>query len=121
MLAGRSKTIYGARLASCVTLAMAVAGGVATFGSGCAKVTQIPPSAAGGNGGTGQGPGGHDGAGGRMPRPEAGITPDVPDPMECTKLQYTFDPKIPTVFVLVDQSGSMWGCISKNGGKDDPT
>ncbi|HET9953457.1 MAG TPA: vWA domain-containing protein [Polyangiaceae bacterium] len=36
----------------------------------------------------------------------------------CQMASYKFEPKIPTVFMLVDQSGSMWGCRASNGTKD---
>ena len=32
--------------------------------------------------------------------------------MGCQHTQYTFDPKIPTVYVLVDRSGSMFDCLT---------
>ena len=37
----------------------------------------------------------------------------------CQMASYTFAPKIPTVFMLVDQSGSMFDC--QNGGAKDPS
>jgi hypothetical protein len=39
--------------------------------------------------------------------------------MPCQMASYTFAPKIPTVFMLVDQSGSMFAC--QNGGALDPS
>jgi hypothetical protein len=38
--------------------------------------------------------------------------------MPCQMASYTFEPKIPTVFMLVDQSGSMFDC--QDGGASDP-
>ena len=32
--------------------------------------------------------------------------------MGCQHTQYTFEPKIPTVYLVVDRSGSMFHCLS---------
>ena len=44
------------------------------------------------------------GIGGIVTNPDSGIG--------CQHTQYTFDPKIPTVYLVVDRSGSMFHCLS---------
>jgi hypothetical protein len=95
-------------------------GGTGTSGS-AGTGTAGDTSSAGGTGGSGAGGSGGDvsqagtssagsagagvaGAGGTMP---------------CQMAEYSFEPKIPTVFMLVDQSGSMFAC--QTGGSTDPT
>jgi len=89
---------------------------------GCAKV--VDAGGAGGNGGHivyGGVGGAAFGLGGR-PNLDGGIRPETGGgDTACMQESFTFDPKIPTVFVLVDQSGSMFGCISKNGAFDAPS
>jgi hypothetical protein len=43
------------------------------------------------------------------------VTPPNPDAGGCQMKNYTFEPKIPTVYLLVDRSGSMFDCISTAG------
>jgi hypothetical protein len=74
---------------------------------GCAKVS---PPTQGETGGTGAGAGGHGaggrtGLGGRTAAGGATGQTDV-DAGPCQQASYTFTPKIPSVFVLVDRSGS---------------
>ncbi len=83
---------------------------------GCAGVTAVPGT--GGNGGGnnamagngGSNGGGNRGAGGGGVRPDSGAT--GPDGGACQQASYSFVPKIPTVYVLVDRSGSMFDCLS---------
>src|SRR5947208_3894911 len=100
---------------------LALGGAALTLLLGCAKVVD-PASGGGGNGGHAgpNGAGGQLGAGaGGRPSADGGVRPDTGGTV-CQQESFTFDPKIPTVFVLVDQSGSMFGCISKNGALDAP-
>jgi len=87
---------------------------------GCAKV--VDAGGGGGNGGHivyGGVGGSAFGAGGR-PSADCGIRPDTGGgDTACMQESFTFDPKIPTVFVLVDQSGSMFKC--RSGGAMDAT
>ena len=78
---------------------------------GCAKVMSTPGGAGGGGGSTivisgsggggGQGPRGSAGAG---VIPDSGVSGDA----ACQQTTYSFVPKVPNVFVLVDGSGSMF-------------
>jgi hypothetical protein len=54
------------------------------------------------------------GQGGSPAGGAAGATSTMP----CQMASYTFEPKIPTVFLLVDRSGSMFGCRTKGGAND---
>lgn len=92
-------------------------GVIAAFGTlSCAKVT--PTSPGDGTGGT---PGipGRGGTGGTPaipPRDAGTVVPDAvistPDANICQQAEFKFEPKIPTVYLLVDRSGSMFDCIS---------
>src|SRR5882724_216708 len=77
---------------------------------GCAKVMDAG-GGSGGNGGkvgsAGNG-GGNRGAGGTGVQPDSGAN----DGAACQQASYSFVPKIPTVYVLVDRSGSMFDCLS---------
>ena len=82
----------------------------------CAKVDASPV----GSGGSGNGPFGSGGSNGN----DGGGGPDIPPvdsaPAEkfqtevktCEMVDYKFEPKIPTVTLLVDRSGSMFHCLS---------
>src|SRR5262245_51599277 len=89
---------------------------------GCtAGVKPTPSGAAGTGGGSSPGAGGTSsagvaGTGGSAP-PIGGIGGITTNDsgVGCQHTQYTFDPKIPTVYVLVDRSGSMFDCLSTTG------
>jgi len=76
------------------------AGATAGDGAGGSTGGASGAGATGGDAGTASG-----GSGGSMP---------------CQMASYTFEPKIPTVFLLVDQSGSMFDCRT-NGGPTAPS
>jgi hypothetical protein len=85
----------------------------------CAKVdTSVPGTGgrlgtgSGGNSGTGNsGTGSVSGSGG-MPRVDGGfITADM-NTTVCQEGNYKYVPQIPTVYLMVDRSGSMFDCIS---------
>ena len=92
---------------------------------GCSAGVKPNPTGAGGKGGiTGPGTAGTSasgtagtGFGGSTP-PIGGIGGIVnPDGgTACQHTQYTFDPKIPTAYLLVDRSGSMFHCLTGNTG-----
>src|SRR5262245_56440175 len=72
-----------------------------------------------GTGGSGPGTGGTQAAGGGAGTrpPLGGIGGIVTNPdagSMCQQADYTFEPKIPTVILLVDRSGSMFDCISSS-------
>jgi hypothetical protein len=81
------------------------------LGAGCAKVGSVPAGTGGsgtqtggGRSGGGGGNSGQGGMGGRLiGNPDAGA---------CQTVNYKFTPEIPTVFLLVDRSGSMFNCLS---------
>src|SRR5438128_1106444 len=79
---------------------------------GCAAGVKPTTAGAAGNGGSGPGAGGTTGAGGSITgrgggNPGSGGTIATnPDAGPCQQVNYSFDPKIPTVFILVDRSGS---------------
>jgi len=79
------------------------AGSGATSGAGLSSGTAGVGSSAGAGAGAGGGGGGTTGAAGAGPA--------------CMQGQYKFVPKTPTVFLLVDQSGSMWECRTSGGAK----
>jgi hypothetical protein len=104
-----------ARLALCGALA-----------GGCAGTHPTAAGAAGGSGasgasgaglsfGTGTGTG--TGAGGASPTGAAGATGTAGASAACMEGQFKFVPKTPTVFLLVDQSGSMFECRTAGGAK----
>jgi hypothetical protein len=87
---------------------------LAPLGNGCAKVagsalgtggTTGVITGAGGNGGTGSG---NHGVGG------GGVVPDAGGGT-CQQVPFNFVPKTPTVYVVVDRSGSMFDCLSTPG------
>jgi hypothetical protein len=88
---------------------------------GCAKVAPFPVGAGSGGGpgapGGGAGNSGRGGGAGMASRPDGGVGFDAGI---CQQASYTFVRKIPTVFMLVDQSGSMFKCRT-NGGAMDAT
>jgi len=80
------------------------------------RVTPTPGSA--GSGGSGSGTGGTTGIGGSSAGSSgpgiggfAGTININPDAGACQQGSYTFEPKIPTVYLVVDRSGSMFQCI----------
>ncbi|MES1205141.1 MAG: vWA domain-containing protein [Pseudomonadota bacterium] len=92
---------------------------------GCAKV-----STPGGGGGTGSGTGSGgmvgtgsvggagnpNGSGGAfMGRDDAGIINADMNTTVCQQGGYTYKPQIPTVYLMVDRSGSMFDCVSTPG------
>lgn len=98
-----------------------------TTTGGCAKVSGNNASGTGGtsvgpgSGGTsGGGTGSTSGSGGTIGGNNDGGLVTGMDARICQMASYTFEPKIPTVFMLVDQSGSMFKCRT-NGGSMDAT
>jgi len=88
---------------------------------GCtAGVSATKTGTAGSSGGSGPGVGGTTGSAGNSG--SAGSTgPGLggfggiitnPDAGACQQVDYTFEPKIPTVYLVVDRSGSMFHCLS---------
>lgn len=91
--------------------------------SACGKA---PTSGAGGSGGSAQGPGSGSGEGsvsslGGGAAGTGGSVAGTGGPMTskpedfCNMVDFKFEPKIPTVILLVDRSGSMYDCISTSG------
>ena len=88
---------------------------------GCkAGVTATPtPAGGGGSAGSGSGNAGTTGSGGSA---QGGSGPGLggfggtivinQDAGACQQGSYTFEPKIPTVYLVVDRSGSMFHCLS---------
>ena len=92
-----------------ISLALVAAGGA------CAQVTQTQGGGSGGGLGTGARPGtgtGGSGSGATGGGSDASLPDQAPsekfagEVKTCTDVSYTFAPKIPTVFVVVDRSGS---------------
>jgi hypothetical protein len=84
---------------------------IVSLQTGCAKVV-TQGGAGGASGFTGSGTGnstGNQGMGGVGVRPDSGAGLDGGS---CQQANYTFTPKIPVVYVLVDRSGSMFDCLS---------
>jgi hypothetical protein len=99
------------------TLAPVLLTAVGLVISACAAgVKPTPTGTAGTGGGFGPGIGGAQGSagssGGGPPVGGFGGIVVNPDAGACQQKEYTFEPKIPTVIVLVDRSGSMFDCIS---------
>lgn len=101
-------------------------GGALVAALGCSAGVKPNPTGAGGKGGiTGPGTAGTSasgtagiGNGGSGP-PLGGFGGTATDPdggTACQHTQYTFDPKIPTAYLLVDRSGSMFHCLTGNTG-----
>lgn len=93
---------------------------------GCAKVSTGGATGTGGfvypsGSGTGAQPGGSSGGGsgtGNAFGHDAGFVTSDTNMAVCQEGQYKFEPKIPTVFLLVDQSGSMFKCRTQGGPMD---
>src|SRR5436190_12390816 len=95
-----------------VLLAGLVAGAALAFG--CTAGVKPTATGTGGSGGSGLGVGGTTGGGGTTGA--GGLGPGMggsagtivinQDAGPCQQVNYSFDPKIPTVFILVDRSGS---------------
>jgi hypothetical protein len=89
---------------------------------GCkAGVTATPSPGTGGHAGTaGPGAGGTTGTGGNgmagTAPPIGGFGGSTDGGTACQHTAYTFEPKIPTVYLLVDRSGSMFHCLTGNTG-----
>jgi hypothetical protein len=89
---------------------------------GCSAGVKPNPTGAGGKGGIGPlGTAGTSasgaagtGSGGSSGPPLGGFGGIVvnPDAGSCQHTAFTFDPKIPTVYLVVDRSGSMFHCLS---------
>jgi len=123
--AGARLEIAGARPALAVALALMAGGcaagvhaGLGNGGAGGSSTGTGGASAGtsgtghGGSAGTGTGTGG-----------QAGSTAPV-DAGPCMQVDYTFVPKTPTAYLLVDRSGSMFHCLTGNTGDavcSDPT
>lgn len=94
--------------------------------SACAKVEGAGPPGSGSGGSNGStGTGGHGNTSGGSGATSGGVDAAVDQgPVEkfadevkiCNPVQYMFQPKIPTVTLLVDRSGSMFHCLSGNTG-----
>jgi len=87
----------------------------------CAKVHTEPEGSGGRPGlpGTGGGSGSSSGSGtgGIVALPDGGPVEKFVDEVAiCKQVEYMFEPKIPTVTLLVDRSGSMFHCLSGNTG-----
>jgi len=99
-------------------LTLLVLGAVA-LGAGCKAGVVATPTGTGGHAGSSSGVAGTQGTGNG---PGTGGGPGLggfggsitinPDAGACQQAQYTFEPKIPTVYLVVDRSGSMFHCIS---------
>jgi hypothetical protein len=95
--------------------------GVAALALGC-KAGVVASTGMGGAGGAGPGAGGvvgtagTTGTGGSSGPGLGGFGGIVtnPDAGSCQQANYTFEPKIPTVYLVVDRSGSMFHCLSSS-------
>jgi hypothetical protein len=76
---------------------------------------QGPGSGSSGDGGGGGSGGGSGGSGTGGSGDASGPATSPPDDDFCNMIDFKFEPKIPTVIVLVDRSGSMYDCISTSG------
>jgi len=93
--------------------------GAVALGAGCKAGVVATPTGTGGHAGSSSGVAGTQGTGngpGTGGGPGLGgfggsITID-PDAGACQQAQYTFEPKIPTVYLVVDRSGSMFHCLT---------
>src|SRR6476646_4513202 len=93
--------------------------GVAVVALGC-KAGVVASNGKGGAGGAGPGAGGAvgtagtTGTGGSSGPGLGGFGGIVtnPDAGACQQANYTCEPKIPTVYLVVDRSGSMFHCLS---------
>jgi len=98
-------------------------GAVCLLGAGaiaCAKVNTEPGGSGGSPifpGGNGSGGGTGNGTGGVLGTPDAGPAEKFASEVAiCKQVEYVFEPKIPTVTLLVDRSGSMFHCLSGSTG-----
>jgi hypothetical protein len=80
--------------------------------SGCVAGTK-PPAGDQGGAGSGLSPGA--GLVGGLPASGSAGATGAAGHYACMQGQYSFVPKTPTVFLLVDQSGSMFGCRTQGG------
>jgi hypothetical protein len=80
----------------------------------CAKV-EASPDGTGGTGGVHVGSGGTDGGGFDAPGVDQGpVEKFETEVMTCEMIDFKFEPKIPTVMLLVDRSGTMFHCLTGN-------
>ena len=127
-LADRSAANFNPRIRSFrqrMARTVVVAAASATFAAiGCAKVTTGGATTGGNNGGglisgsggtTVSGTGNSSGGTGSTSGTGGSLMSSGSDGGICQQAQYKFEPKIPTVFMLVDRSGSMFDCISTVG------
>jgi hypothetical protein len=83
-------------------------------GTGATTVTGTGGSGASRGGSTGSGTGGSFGSGGQTSSGDIGITGSGgnPDAAACQQKDISFTPTNPTVYLLVDRSGSMFHCLT---------
>jgi hypothetical protein len=102
-------------------LVFALAGALASAG-GCAGTRQAGPGSGAGGAGGATGAGLNFGAASSGVSSSAGSSGSAGASSTgaggaCMEKQYKFEPKTPTVFLLVDQSGSMFQCHTQGGAK----
>jgi hypothetical protein len=96
--------------------------GAVAMAAGCKAGVVATQSGTGGHAGSSSGSAGTQGSGGTgnvggpgLDGFDRSIMID-PDAGACQQAQYTFEPKIPTVYLVVDRSGSMFHCLSGDTG-----
>jgi len=92
-----------------LTTAAGCAAGVKPAATGAAGSSGGASGVAGAGGNATTGRGGSVGLAG-----QAGTVMINPDAGACQQGSYTFEPKIPTVYLVVDRSGSMFHCLTAN-------
>ncbi len=95
-------------------------GASGTAGAGASSGDGAGATAGDGAGGSVAGSAGAGGAGGASGGSAGTASGGSGGSMPCQMANYTFEPKIPTVFLLVDRSGSMFDCRT-NGGPMAPS
>ena len=95
-------------------------------GTGATTMTGSGGSGASRGGSTGSGTGGSFGSGGATSSGDIGLTGSGgnPDAAACQQMDIAFTPTNPTVYLLVDRSGSMFHCLTGANGDavcSDPT
>jgi hypothetical protein len=103
-------------------LARSLLGAALVVALGCQAGVKPTPTGKGGTGGSGTPGTAGTSAAGTSGTGTAGTAPPIggfggivtnPDSgMGCQHTEYTFEPKIPTVYLVVDRSGSMFHCLS---------
>src|SRR5262245_15415751 len=100
-------------------LAIALVGAVGQATGGCSAGVKATPTGTGGNAGTGtagtQG-GGGNGMAGTIPSFGGSFGGGMAPDGGCQQADYHFEPKIPTAYLLVDRSGSMFHCLTGDTG-----